>query len=231
MIEDAPLLTVHPRDGRPDPALVEALRGAQTGHVVDAMDGRGALDAAIKILPGTPATAAAVTGTALTCWTGPDDNLALLGALAEAEPGDVVVAATDGFRGAALAGDMVCGMLRNRQVAALVTDGMVRDSAGILATELPVFSAGVTPNSPARNGPGIVGAPVTAGGVAVHTGDVIVCDRDGVVVVPLATLEQVVARLEEILRLESEFEAQVDGGLEVPGFYEELVKTGAVHRL
>ena len=57
------------------------------------------------------------------------------------------------------------GMARNRGLAGLVTDGLVRDLPGILAVGLPVYCAGVTPNSPARNGPGTVGLPVVVGGV------------------------------------------------------------------
>ena len=231
MIEDLPQLTIHPRLARPDPALVDALRGAQTGHLVDAMDGRGALDAGIKPVAGLSDENACFAGVALTCWTGPDDNLGLIGAIAEATAGDVVVAATDAFHGAAVAGDMVCGMLRNQGVVAFVTDGMTRDSAGILATGLPVFCAGVTPNSPARNGPGLVGAPITVGGVSVASGDILVGDSDGVVVVPVSRAPQVASRLEEIRTLEAKLEAEISAGLGVPGFYEELVEAGVVKRL
>ena len=231
MIEDPPQLTVHPRGPRPEQALVEAFKGAQIGHVVDAMDGRGALDADIKPVPGTPDDVASVVGVALTCWAGPDDNLAVIGAIAEASSGDVVVAATDGFRGAAVAGDMVAGMLRNQGVVALVMDGMARDTAGILETGLPVFSAGVIPNSCARSGPGIVGAPVTLAGVSVSSGDIVVADKDGVVIVPLGQASAVAERLDDIRALEASLEAQIEAGLGVPGFYEELVESGAVRRL
>ena len=231
VIEDPPQLTVHPRPQRPEPALVEAFRGAQTGHVVDAMDGRGALGGAIKPVPGTPDEVAAVVGVALTCWAGPDDNLAIIGAIAEARPGDIVVAATDAFQVSAVAGDMVAGMLRNQGVVALVMDGMARDSAGIHAVGLPFFCAGITPNSCARNGPGTVGAPVTLAGVSVSSGDIVVADRDGVVIVPSAQAAAVAARLEEIRTLERAFEAQIEAGLGVPGFYQDLVDSGAVRRL
>ncbi|MGI9658436.1 MAG: RraA family protein [Gaiellaceae bacterium] len=231
MIEDPPQLTVHPRPHRPEATVVDAFRGAQTGHVVDAMDGRGALGGTIKPVPGTPDELAAVVGIALTCWTGPDDNLAIIGAIAEATPGDIVVASTDAFRGSAVAGDMVAGMLRNQGVAALVMDGMARDSAGIHAVGLPFFCAGITPNSCARNGPGTVGAPVTLAGVSVSSGDIVVGDRDGVVIVPLERADAVAARLEEIRTLEGALEAQIEAGLGVPEFYKELVETGAVRRL
>lgn len=231
MLEDAPRLTIFPRPERPEQAVVDAFRGAQTGHVTDAMNGRGALEASIKPVQGTPDDVAAIVGVALTCWTGPDDNLAIVGTLAEAEPGDVVVAATDAFRGAAVAGDNVSGMMRNQGIVALVMDGMARDSEGILATGFPVFCAGITPNSCSRNGPGTIGAPVTLGGVSVSSGDVVVADRDGVVVVPREQAAEVASRLVQIRELEAEFEAKVQGGLGVPGFYTELEESGAVKRV
>ena len=231
MIEDPPKLTIHSRGKRPSKDILAVFNNAQTGHVVDAMDGRGAFDSTIQVLAGIPPSKASVTGIALTCWTGPDDNLALIAALDEAEEGDIVVAATDAFRGAAVAGDMVCGMLRNRGVVAFVSDGMVRDSAGILATGLPVFSAGVISNSPARNGPGIVGAPITVGGVSLSTNDIVVCDFDGAVVVPLDQAEQVAGRLEEIRKIEAELELKIKSGLGVPDFYNEMKNSGDIRRL
>src|SRR5581483_7052165 len=99
---------------------------------------------------------------ALPCETGPSDNLAILAAISIAEPGDVVVAASDAFTGTAVIGDNVSALARNRGVAALVTDGLVRDTPGIIGVELPVFARGVTPNSCMRSGPGRVGLPVVA---------------------------------------------------------------------
>jgi len=194
MIVDPPLLTVRRNFQRPGAASLQALAGAQTGHLVDAMEGRGALDAAIK--PVDPRNASFI-GTALTCETGPSDNLAIMGALAIAEPGDVIIAA----------------MARNRGVVALVTDGMARDSAGIVGAGLPLFARGITPNSCMRSGPGRIGLPILCGGVAIEAGDVIVGDVDGVVVVPRLRLDAVVARLAEVLVAEQALQARIANGL------------------
>jgi 4-hydroxy-4-methyl-2-oxoglutarate aldolase len=210
MIQDPPLLTIQRDRPRPDPALVARLAGAMTGHVIDAMDGSGALAAAIK--PVDPARAAFV-GVALTCETGPGDNLAVMGALALAQPGDVIVAAAAGFLGAAIMGDNVAWMARNGGVVGLVTDGVVRDAAGIREIGLPLFAAGITPNSCARSGPGRVGLPVVCGGVAIASGDVVVADADGVVVVPQARLASVVARMEQVLAAERALQARIGAGL------------------
>lgn len=210
MIDDPPLLTILRDRPRPDPALVAALKGAQTGHVIDAMDGAGAMVAAIK--PVEPAQAAFV-GVALPCQTGPGDNLAVMAALALAQAGDVIVAAADGFMGSAIIGDNVAWMARNGGVAALVTDGAVRDAAGIREIGLPLFAAAITPNSCARSGPGRVGLPVVCGGVAVAAGDVLVGDADGVVVVPAALLPAVVERLAWVRAAELALQQRIADGL------------------
>jgi 4-hydroxy-4-methyl-2-oxoglutarate aldolase len=209
MIENPPLLTLHRGWKRPDPALVARFRGAQTSHLVDAMEGRGALDWRIKPLD----PASAFVGPALTAYAYPADIVAMFGALHEATPGDVIVLACDGFTGTAVIGDQAAGMMRNKGISAFVTDGLARDRAGILATGLPVYAMGIQPNSPALNGPGTVGAPVTLGGVHVRPGDVVVGDADGVVVVPAERLQQVLAALDHVRAAEAEMERQVKAGL------------------
>jgi 4-hydroxy-4-methyl-2-oxoglutarate aldolase len=210
MIQDPPLLTVLRDWQRPAEALLAPLAGAQTGHVVDAMDGGGAMIAAIK--PVDPARARFV-GVALPCQTGPGDNLAVMAALALSKPGDVIVASAEAFAGSAIMGDNVAWMARNAGVVALVTDGVVRDAEGIRGIGLPMFAAGITPNSCARSGPGRVGLPVVCGGVAVSAGDVLVGDADGVVVIPQSMLPAVVARLAEVRAAETALQARIGSGL------------------
>ncbi len=212
MIDEPPRLTIRRRPAAPSAELLRPFLEAPTGWLIDAMAGRGAMDTAIKPLaPEIPAMRRFV-GPALTCWCGPNDNLALLAAVSLAEPGDVIVAACEGFTGSGMAGDLVVGMTRNRGAAALVTDGMVRDRDGIVAVGLPVFCRGVTPNSCVRSGPGTVGLPVTAGGVPVATGDLLLGDADGVVVVPQSLLAEVGARLATVRAAEQAAEANVRGG-------------------
>ena len=197
------------------------------GYLVDAMDGRGALDLRIRLLEGYPADTMLV-GPALTCHCGPGDNLALHAALAEANPGDVIVAATDAFEGTCLTGDLLMGMARNRKISGLVTDGLVRDTSGIREVGLPVFSRGVIPNSPVRNGPGTVGFPVVLGGVRVASGDVIVAGNDGVVVIPREQLQDVLSRLPEIKAAEMETEQAVEDGMELMDSVKEILNSNKV---
>jgi regulator of RNase E activity RraA len=228
MIVDPPLLTIRANFPRPEARFVAAFAGAQTGNVVDAMGGSGALDFAIK--PLEPASKVMI-GVALTCNCGPGDNIALFGALSIAEPGDILVAATGAFKGAAVTGDLMLGMAHNRGIAGLVTDGLVRDVAGALAVGLPVYCAGVSPNSPARNGPGTVGEPIDLGGLRIESGDILVGDRDGVVVVPRARAAAVVEVLATVRAAEAALEAKIVAGLEIPEFVEAILNSDRVVRI
>lgn len=209
MLGNPPILTIHRGHRRPDPALIARLRGAQTSHLCDAMDGRGALDYTIK--PLDPANAV-FAGPALTAFAYPADVAAMFGAVHEAQPGDVIVLANDAFTRTAVFGDLAAGIMMNKGVAAFVTDGLARDKAGIVATGLPVFCRGIQPNSPALNGPGVVGAPVTLGDVYIRPGDAIVGDADGVVVIPYEQLERVLDRLEQVRAAEVRTEKLVREG-------------------
>ena len=209
MIENPPLLTIHRGHRRPDPALIEAFRGAQTSHLVDAMQGRGAVDWRIK--PLDPANAIFI-GPALTAHSYTADIVGMLGATLEAEPGDVIMCANDFYTGTAVIGDLAAGMMRNKGVAAFVTDGLARDRAGIVAVGLPLFAVGISPNSPANTGPGQVGGPIVLGGVAVCWGDIVVGDADGVVVIALAHAEAVLVRLRAVQAAERTAEEAVKAG-------------------
>lgn len=209
MLDNPPILTIHRGFKRPDKALIEAFRGAQTSHLADAMDGRGSLDYRIK--PLDPATASFV-GPAITAFAYPADVAAVFGALSEAQPGDVIVAANDAFTRTAVLGDIAAGMMKNKGIAAFVTDGLARDKAGIIATGLPVFCQGIQPNSPAMHGPGIVGAPVVLSDVQVAPGDIVVGDADGVVIVPQSQAQTVLERLARVRAAEERTIALVQGG-------------------
>lgn len=207
MIEEPPQIVFAPSIERPPADIVERFR-APTSFVVDAMNGAGALDWRIKPLVGR-----SLIGIALTCDCGPLDNLAFMAALAQSRPGDVLVVATDGYVGAAVTGDLLMYVARNRGAAGFVTDGLVRDLEDLETVGLPVFAMGVTPNSPQRRGPGSVGLPVVCGGVTVASGDVVVGDRDGVVVVPRARIDETLKNLERVKAAEAATLERVRAGL------------------
>jgi 4-hydroxy-4-methyl-2-oxoglutarate aldolase len=228
MIKNPSLLKIRKDFARPPSAELAAFANLQTGYAVDAMSGRGALDYRIK--PLAPLTVPMV-GVAITCHCGPADNLALFAALASAKPGDILVAATDGFTATSVTGDLLMGMARNLGILGLVTDGMARDLAGILGVGLPVFCAGLTPNSPVRNGPGTVGLPVVVAGVKIESGDILLGDNDGVVVIPRSEAAEVVKLLPGIRASEASLEAKVKAGLGVPDFIQSILDSDRVVEL
>ncbi|GIT92533.1 methyltransferase [Jannaschia pagri] len=223
MIEEPKRLRIARDLRRPTEAQITALSGMPTGFVLDAMLGAGAMAAAIKPLPGLPQ---AVCGPALTAGNQPGDLLATLAAIHFARPGDVVVAEAQGHQGCAAAGDRVMGMLKNRGAAGYVTDGPMRDLAGLQQVGLPVWCTGLTPGSPVARGPGTLGLPVLVGGQRVETGDVIVADSDGVVVVPFANLDAVIATVARVAEAEHALDAEVADGLAEIGFISHMLDNG-----
>ena len=230
MIEEPPLLTIRENRPRPTAAQIQALSGQPTGFLADAMDGTGAMVPEIKsIAPGV--LPSRMCGAVLTCDTGPADNLALLAAITEVVSGDVVVTATGDWRQCAVVGDRMMGMLKNAGAAGFVTDGLVRDIDGLIPLGLPVFCTGLSPNSPHGKGPGSIGEPVLVGGVTVSSGDVLVSDDNGIVIVPFDRIVTVIARLTTIGKLERGLDADIQEGLTVPDSIRDLVESDAVRRV
>lgn len=214
MIDELPPIQVQAIH-RPALSLLEQFQNTPTGFLVDAMGGTGALDYGIS-----PAIAHqfAFCGVALTCHTGPADNLALVHALQHVQPGDVLMVGTDQHTACAVTGDLVLGMAKNGGAVGFVTDGCVRDLVGLENVGLPAWSMGVTPNSPHRSGPGTIGFPIQLAGHRVCSGDIVVADRDGVVVIPLDMAESVLKKLPGIRQSEAAADESVRLGAKLPAF-------------
>jgi len=150
-------------------------------------------------------------------WASPVSTRAAIEAM---EEGAVAVADARGIADAGIFGDILCARMRKRGVAALVTDGAVRDVVGVEETGLPVWAAGVAA-PPSVAGLTFVGfgETVGCGGVAVVPGDVIVADRDGAVVVPQALLSHVLDAAPEQERAEAWVMEEVARGAALPGLY------------
>lgn len=213
MIEEPKAMTVASHFRRPTDAQIEAFRNVPTGFVVDAQDGRGSLSSAIVPIGGHRSH---VAGPALAADNRPSDILATLASLKYVRSGDVVVAGAQGFQGCAAAGDRVAGMLKNAGAQAFITDGPMRDLPGIEAVGLPCWCTGLNPGSPFSTGPGRIGFDVQMGSMRIETGDMIVADQDGVVVVPFAQIDAVAARLLTVSGLEQALDREVEHGLVLP---------------
>ena len=150
-------------------------------------------------------------------WASPISTRA---AIEDMPAGCIAVVDAMGVQDAGIFGDILCARMAHRGVAALVTDGVVRDVAGVLGTGLPVWCSGVA--AP----PSVAGLtftawqqPIACGGVAVFPGDVIVVDDDGAVLIPQALVNDIVAAAPEQERLESWIMSEVEKGASLPGLY------------
>ncbi|CAH0257961.1 4-hydroxy-4-methyl-2-oxoglutarate aldolase/4-carboxy-4-hydroxy-2-oxoadipate aldolase [Peribacillus frigoritolerans] len=125
-----------------------------------------------------------MAGRALTVKIPVGDNSAVLKAIGEAKPGDIIVVDSKGDTYRAIAGDFVVGMMQTMEIGGLVVDGVIRDLEAIKELNFPVFSKGTTVASSGKAGVGETNVPISCGGVTVYPGDIIIGDIDGVVVVP-----------------------------------------------
>lgn len=150
-------------------------------------------------------------------WASPISTRAAIEAM---EEGVIAVADAMGVTDAGIFGDILCARMAMRKVAALITDGVVRDMEGVLATGLPVWCAG------AAAPPSVAGLtfvnwqePIACGGVAIFPGDTIVADGDGAVVIPQMMLAEVTALAAEQEAQEAWIMGEVEKGTPLPGLY------------
>ena len=227
MIEEPTKLTIRAGFSRPTAAQVAAFQDVPTGFVCDAMNGVGGLETAIAPIGGGSILPSHAVGVALVADNGPAEILATLGAMHIMQKGDMIVAATHGCQSCAAAGDMFMGMLKNKGAAGFVTDGAMRDFEEIVAVGLPAWCTGLNPNSPFANGPGRVGFGAAVGGQMINSGDIIVADQNGVVVVPFARIDAVIAQISRIKEVEDAFEAKVKSGTTDTSRIAEMLDNGS----
>jgi len=150
-------------------------------------------------------------------WSAPISTRAAIEAMPAA---CLVVVDAMGVTDAGIFGDILCARMQKRGVAGLITDGTVRDLAGVLGTDLPVWCGGVAA-PPSVAGLTFVAwqQPIGCGGVAVFPNDVVVADDDGAVLIPAALLDEVITAAVEQERLEGWIMEQIDAGQALPGLY------------
>jgi len=214
-----------------DARVVETLRGVSSGTITTVLLKKGLRNVWLRgtrpLAPDQPR----LVGRAFTLrfvparedlatpasWGSPISTRAAI----EAMPaGCIAVVGALGTTDAGIFGDILCARMQKRGVAGLVTDGVVRDVAGVLGTGLPVWCQG-TAAPPSVAGLTFVGwqEPIDCGGVAVFPNDVILVDQDGAVLIPAALLDDVVTAAVEQERFENWIMSQVEQGAVLPGLY------------
>lgn len=195
---------------RPDPEVVAGLSAFDAPTVSDQMNRLYTMVPAIHAITGPELR---ILGPACTVKCFPGDNLMVHKSLDIARPGDVLVIDASSSSLTAVAGDLISTKARHRGIKGFVVDGLVRDVPQIVALgDFPVFARGMTPIGPLHRGPGEINYPVSAGGIVVNPGDVVLGDANGVVIVPRGIAEDLLNRLRARSEAEAEYSAAVARG-------------------
>jgi regulator of RNase E activity RraA len=222
-----------------DDAIADALRGVTTATLTTLLLKHGLRNTWIRGATPLRAGLPRLVGRAFTLrfvparedlatpesWSSPISTRAAI----EAMPaGCIAVVDAMGTTDAGIFGDILCARMAKRGVAALVTDGVVRDVAGVLGTGLPVWCRG------AAAPPSVAGLtfvawqqPIGCGGVAVFPDDWIVVDDDGAVLIPQKLIDEVCATAPEQERMEGWIMGEVEKGTVLPGLYPMNAETKA----
>jgi 4-hydroxy-4-methyl-2-oxoglutarate aldolase len=208
--------------------MYEVLRGLGAATVYEAQGGKGALDHGMKPIDPT----VRLVGPALTVDARPADNLILHYAVLQAKPGDVLVVDAKGFMEAGPWGDVLTLQAMKLGIAGLVINGCVRDANLIIDLKFPVFCRGLSIKGTGKNQPGKVNVPISIGDAVIRPGDIIVGDRDGLVVVAQGevdmAIEKSLAREEKEMKQREAIEAGTSNTVELLNLTDTLKRFGVV---
>ena len=181
---------IHTKIQRPPREVVELFRDLPVANIDDCMNRTAALRHTIR-----PMNNSKLLGTAFPVKVAEGDNLMFHKALDMAQPGDVFMIDAGGDPHRSIFGEIMVRYCIKRGIAGIVVDGSIRDYDSISEMDFPIYAKGITPNGPSKNGPGEVGGVITIGGIIVHPGDIVVGDKDGVIVVRPQEAEAVAAKV------------------------------------
>ena len=188
--------------------IADALAAFGTSTVYEAAGKIGDMSPAIRaIVPGVR-----LAGIAVTLRTWPGDTLGVLHAVDRAQAGSVLVIDAGGTDRAAVWGGTSSLACLARGVRGCVTNGSVRDVDEIVALKFPVFAAGISPRGTQKNHPGWPGIPISVGDCVVNTGDIVIGDGDGVLVLPARGAETVLEKAKEQDRRQRERDGRARNG-------------------
>lgn len=188
--------------------LVQAFKGLPVANISDCM---------ARMSSGGPRLrpmhkSGYLAGPALTVKSRPGDNLMIHKALTLAQPGDVIVVDAGGDLTNSLFGEIMVATSVKIGLAGVVLNGAVRDSEAIGAGTFPLYAAGVTHRGPYKDGPGEINVPIAIDGMVIEPGDLIVGDADGLLCIPYADAEEVLAATRKKMEIEAKMLADIAAG-------------------
>lgn len=188
--------------------VVEHLIRLGSATVYEAQGAIGALSEAIKPL----ARGMKMAGPALTLHMRPGDNLMVHYALMHAKKGDVLVINCDGFTGAGIWGDVLTTQAQHIGLAGLVVNGAVRDSDAIIESGFPVFARGISIRGTEKKQPGTFNGTLIIDDCIIRSGDIVVGDSDGLVVVERGQIDNVIKLSDEREEKENNYKNKILNG-------------------
>lgn len=193
---------------RPAKELINKYKNIPAANVDDCMGRLFAMDAGIKAV----GMGKRLLGTAFTVKAAIADNMMFHKALTLARPGDVIVMNACGDLNYSVCGDLTFKYAMSKGIAGIVIDGCVRDVDFLKSVDFPVYARGVTPRGPYKNGPGEINTDIACGGQAVHPGDIIIGDEDGIVVLRKGDAEIVYEKVQKLMANEIRLEQAIKEG-------------------
>lgn len=216
---------IGPDFNRPEPELIERLRGYETPPLADGLNKFNVIDPRIKPV----SDSLKIAGPALTVRVRPGDNLMVHKAISMIKEGDVLVIDTCGCMNYTVLGDLMVSAAVYKKTGGIVVDGGVRDIEELRKKGYPVFAKYFTPAVGDKDGPGEINYPICCGGVPVLPGDLIVGDINGVVVIPPDQLEGILEGAEKKLAYEKKRAEEIlQGNIEKMDIEEKLRKAGVI---
>jgi 3-hexulose-6-phosphate synthase/6-phospho-3-hexuloisomerase len=197
--------------------IAEVLARTAAADVTEALHNSGAIEGLKAIVQGVK-----MVGQALTVWTYPGDWSKPVQAIDQAKPGQVLVIDAGG-RGPAVWGEKATKSCIQRKLAGVVIHGGIRDVANIREMKFPAFAKLITPVAGEPKGQGMIDVPVHIGGQYIRSGDWLVGDDDGVVVIPQEKAVEVANRAQVVVEREDREMTEIDHGSTL-GTVSELMK-------